>query len=142
MVDKSRAFAPMYPQLWWGTQTYVVLWEKHENFWGFRLIASFVKLYLVITTCPFHFLIYFFPFGFLEGYLTISFITFFYVILLIVFDSWKTSLELVCGLMTMLPMFSSSTILNHIWTISTIIYRWNDNDSWLWNLILWSSLLC
>ena len=25
-VDKSRAFAPTYPQLQWGTQTYVVLW--------------------------------------------------------------------------------------------------------------------
>ena len=29
-VDKSGAFAPTYPQLWWGTQTNVVLWKARK----------------------------------------------------------------------------------------------------------------
>jgi len=27
VVDKGVSLAPMYPQLQWGNQTYVVLWE-------------------------------------------------------------------------------------------------------------------
>ena len=39
-VNKSGAFTPTYPQLWWGTQTYVVLWESEKIIRGvdFRLL--------------------------------------------------------------------------------------------------------